>query len=160
MIVVSDTSPIRALEHLEQLHLLHMLFKEVLIPPAVVDELERPTSKLHPLALSGHSFIVVRQPVRTALLDRLRQEVDRGEAEAIALAVEVKAGTIPIDESAGRAVAAREGITTMGAIGVLLRAKSAGLIPALRPLVERLEAELNFFMSATLRANALKSAGE
>ena len=42
MIVISDTSPIRALAHLDQLQLLYRIFQEVLIPPAVADELERP----------------------------------------------------------------------------------------------------------------------
>jgi predicted nucleic acid-binding protein len=160
MIVVSDTSPIRALAHLDHLPLLEKLFHEVLIPPAVSEELERPKSTLPPLSLVAHGFIIVRAPTDEALLDRLRQELDLGEAEAITLAIEVKAGTILVDESAGRAVAVREGITTMGAIGVLLRAKRAHMIPAVRPLLQRLEHELNFFMSQPLLEQALRSVGE
>ena len=54
MIVVSDTSPVRALAHLDQLDLLRRLFEQVLIPPAVADELERPKSKLAPVPLESY----------------------------------------------------------------------------------------------------------
>ena len=160
MIVVSDTSPIRALAHLDQLELLRTLFQQVLVPPAVADELERPTSKLPPIALVPYRFILVRAPASQLEIDRLHAELDLGESEAIALALEVRADLLLVDERAGRAVATREGLTTLGAVGVLVRAKRAGLLPAVRPLIERLENELNFFMSASLRKDALKSAGE
>jgi predicted nucleic acid-binding protein len=160
MIVVSDTSPVRALAHLEQLDLLRRLFQQVLVPPAVADELEHPKSKLLPIPLDAYDFLVVRAPADQKAIVRLGRELHRGEAEAIALALEVHADWLLVDESDGRAVAHREGIASMGAIGVLLRAKQDGMIPSLRPLLQRLEDELNFFVGKALREQALRTAGE
>ncbi len=160
MIVVSDTSPIRALAHLEQLQLLSRLFDQVLIPPAVADELERPKSTLPPLSLDPYRFVRVQSPVDQSLVIRLQHDLDAGESQAIALALEVGAELLLIDERAGRSIAAREGLLTMGAVGVLLRAKSAGLVPAIKPLIDRLESELHFFVARSLRDEALRSAGE
>ncbi len=56
-IVVSDTSPIRALAHLDHLRLLEGLFGEVLIPPTVVRELEQPRLRFKPVVVSGLSFV-------------------------------------------------------------------------------------------------------
>src|SRR5690349_12455122 len=107
MIVVSDASPIRALAHLNELRLLRDLFGEVFIPPAVAAELETPASTLTPVSLSPYAFVLVRDPRDRSLVDRLRKELDAGEAQAIALAIEAHAKTLLIDENKGRAAALR-----------------------------------------------------
>lgn len=159
MIVVSDTSPIRALDYLGLLPILHELFDQVLIPPAVRDELTLPLPKFAAVELSRYDFVEVRNPQDQDRLTQLLRTLDRGEAEALTLALERHSPLILIDELKGRRVAAELGIVPLGAIGVLLRAKSRGLITEIRPHIEKLD-ELRFFMSAALKTNALRMAGE
>jgi uncharacterized protein len=65
-----------------------------------------------------------------------------------------------IDESVGRAAARHHGLLPVGVLGVLLRARQQGLVGPLRPLLDRLESELNFFIAAPLRQEVLMRAGE
>ncbi len=159
-IVVSDTSPIRALVHLGHIQVLHELFNDVLIPPAVVSELERPRSRLTPVRLSELPFLCVQSPRNRSVVNELQATLGPGESEAIALALEVKAEALLIDESAGRATALQHGLRPVGALGVLLQAKQQGLIGPLKPLLTRLESELNFYIADPVRREVLTRAGE
>ena len=94
MLVVSNTSPILNLAIVNQLILLHHQFGEILIPDAVLDELkvseERPGSQAIREAISS-GWIQGRDVSDGPLTQLLKQTLDRGEAEAIALAIELKA---------------------------------------------------------------------
>jgi uncharacterized protein len=159
-IVVSDTSPIRALAHLQSLSWLGDLFASVVVPPAVARELENPPSSMQIVVLSAWSFIAIQSPQSAQRVAELKLTLDLGEAEAIALAEQIGAQAVLIDESAGRAVAMNCGLTVVGTIGVLLRAKQLGLCPAIEPLLTRLQQELNFFISPALRQRVLQQANE
>ncbi len=159
-VVVSDTSPIRALSHLGHLGLLSNLYDEVFIPPAVLFELETPKSKLAPINMQGIPFLHVQSPRNRTVVDDLKTILDAGEAEAIALALEIGADALLIDETAGRAAARRRGLAVTGVLGVLIDAKKEGLVGAVAPFLDRLQAELDFFISAELRAETLRRAGE
>lgn len=74
-------------------------------------------------------------------------ELDEGEAEAIALALERGIAAILIDERDSNAAARELGLKPVGVIGLLLRAKSAGLVDRVVPLVQRLREELRFHMT-------------
>jgi uncharacterized protein len=159
-IVVSDTSPIRALAHLGHLEVLHLLFREVLIPPAVLAELELPRSRFAPLAIRSLSFICVQAPTDRTTTDRLLGRLHPGEAEAIALAIEVHADAILVDEAAGRAAAREFGLLPIGVLGTLLRARQRGLVGPLAPMLDSLQHELGFFISDDLRSEILMRAEE
>jgi predicted nucleic acid-binding protein len=94
VLVVSDTSPIRALAHLGMLNLLQALFAEVLVPPAVRHELRHPPPGLPAIDLSPLAFIKVQTPQNQAQVLQFRRQLDVGEAEALALAVEVHASVL------------------------------------------------------------------
>jgi uncharacterized protein len=83
-----------------------------------------------------------------------------GESEAIALALEPKATHLLIDERDGRIMAAAAGLVPLGVLGLLIEAKKAGLIPLVRPLVERLMSEIDFRVTASVLQQALPLAGE
>jgi predicted nucleic acid-binding protein len=158
-IVVSDTSPVRALAHLGLTHLLGALFDRVLIPPAVLAELSRVGIDLS--APSGPPpWLEVRAPADAQGVADLLRELDRGESEAITLAIEVGSTELLIDESDGRQVARRMGLEPVGVIGLLIRAKARGHPVVVLPLLDRLQSELNFFISAALRAEAGRLSGE
>jgi len=158
--VVSDTSPIRALGHLGLLDLLRDLFGQVLVPPAVASELRLPPGSLSAVEVGQLPFVQVQAPHSLAQVQRFLQSLDPGESEALALALEVRAAAILIDEAAGRAMAKQVGLPLVGVVGILLRAKQRGLIPLVGPLMDRLENDLGFFLSAKVRAEVLRLAGE
>lgn len=163
MLAVSDTSPISNLAAIGRLDLLHIQFPELWIPNAVATELNA-----HPdpvalaainAALSG-GWMRIAKPPDTPLLRMLQLNLDLGEAHAIALAVDLTAGIIVIDEQEGRRFAAQAGLSFTGTLGILLRAKRSGHIPALRPEVEALRVKARFFLSSSLESEILAVAGE
>lgn len=133
---------------------------QVLVPPAVERELQQPPGVQPLVTVTQISFIQVQAPQDQARVQQLLQQLDPGESEALALALEVRAATLLIDETRGRAVAQQLGVPISGTLGVLLQAKSLGLVPAVQPLLDSLEADLGFFLSPQLRADVLRLAGE
>src|ERR1043166_347662 len=113
MIVVSDTSPLTALLTVGEAKILAQLFGEAVIPEAVERE-----------PVQTHAALPAWLRVR-ALKDVLKaksyaQSVDRGEAEAIALAEELRADHLLIDERKGRRLAQQHGVPVVGLLGVIL----------------------------------------
>lgn len=161
MIVVSDTSPLSYLSKLERLNLLPRIFGEVMLPPGVLAEwdLDQAADSARELAQQSGWLKIVAPENETAVAD-LQRWIDRGEAEAIVLAQELNADLLLMDDGDGREMAEQRGLKVTGVLGVLLRAKRSGLIPAIRPDLERLLNETNFFCSATLIQSVLTLAGE
>jgi predicted nucleic acid-binding protein len=157
--VVSDTSPIRALNFLGELSVLRMLFDRVLVPPAVNDELTLPLPQFAAVDLLQHDFIEIRSLQSRRQVQQLLYRLDLGESEALALALEARIPLVLMDEKAGRQIAAQHGIVALGTLGILLRAKRRGHFSEIRPLIEQLD-ELKFFMSSKLKESVLRLAGE
>lgn len=159
VLVVSDTSPIRALAHLDRLDLLGSLFDEVLIPPAVARELRAPR-RAAALEPSPISHLTLTERPKPESFQSIPVELDAGEAEAIALALERGITAILIDERTADAAARRLGLMPVGVLGILLQAKSAGLIDRIIPLVQRLRGELRFRMTDELQEQVRRLANE
>lgn len=153
MIVVSDTSAITALLQVGQEALLKGLYREVLIPETVQQEL----LQTHPLL---PTFLSSARVLNISEVQRLATELDLGEAEAIALAKERHADLLLMDELEGRRVALREGVPFIGLLGVLVQAKQTGHIASVRHLIAELEAVADFRLSAEVKAVAFRKAGE
>jgi hypothetical protein len=86
--------------------------------------------------------------------------LDRGEAEAIALAVEMSADWILLDETDARNAASRAGLRVTGVLGILLGAKQRGEIALLKPEIEALRTQARFFIATRLEKEVLRMAGE
>ena len=157
---MSDISPIRALGHLGRLVWLENLFQQVMLPPAVSRELSHPPAALPPIEVRNFAFLTVQAPAQLQRVSTLRTFLDVGEAEAIALAEEVQANVVLIDELAGRSFARQCGFVVQGTLGILLQAKQVGLCTEVRPQLDRLQQEINFFVSPQLRTAILRQAGE
>lgn len=163
MAVVSNTSPILALSAIEHLYLLQKQFDEVLIPEAVLAELKtdtdfRGTQVIRQAIEAG--WLKVKSIQNTRLAQALAMEIDYGEAEAIALALETQSPIILLDEYDGRAKARALGLRPIGVLGVLLRAKQDGSIDSLRATISSLQKDVGFFVSEELCIAILKQAGE
>jgi uncharacterized protein len=110
VIVVSDTSPINNLAAINQLQLLQQLYGTILIPEAVYRELTDPSFPVAGAAeVQTFDWIQILSVTDRTVVEALGNELDVGEAEAIALALalETKAELVLIDERRGRLVAGR-----------------------------------------------------
>jgi uncharacterized protein len=164
VIVVSDTSPITNLAAIGQLSLLQQLYTTIVIPKAVYNEMVD-VGKPVPGAIEVQTFSwiqtqTVTNAQRVLDIQTSQDEIDLGEAEAIALALELNAGLLLMDERRGRAVAMNLGLNVTGLLGVLLQAKRNGYISLVKPLMDRLIEEADFRVSSELYATALKASGE
>jgi predicted nucleic acid-binding protein len=92
------------------------------------------------------------------LLRILRLQLHAGEAEAIALATDLKADIVLIDEQEGRLLDSKAGLAVTGVLGVLLRAKRKGEIAAVKPEIDLLRSKAGFFVSPLLEALVLVAA--
>lgn len=160
MIVVTDTSVVLNLCLLGLEHVLPGLLGEVLAPPAVMDEFNRLVevdSRFHALAFP--SFIAIRTPCTIQPL-LLTPRLHRGECEALALAAEIQASRVLMDERAGRAVASMLGIQCVGLLGILIEARRNNMVSQLAHHLERLQTEARFWFTPELRLQVLQLAGE
>ena len=126
MLVVSDTSPLNYLVLVEAIEVLPQLFTEVFVPMAVIDELrhERAPQVVRNWVRDPPPWLQIRSP-------RVLLEIpglDLGEMEAIALAEELSADAILVDERDAAKVASNRGILAVGTLAVLARAIVNGLI--------------------------------
>jgi len=160
-IVVSDTSPLRALQVLSLVQLLEDMYREVIIPPQVAAELARPQRRFAAFDLHKWPFIRVERSQNIGLLAQIQtRQLDPGETEALALALEKSAVLLLIDERLGRRVATEMGLHPVGTLGILLQAKQQGLVAAIRPLINQLQVQIDFRLSPALTAEVLRIAGE
>ncbi len=161
MIYVANTTPLIGLAVIQRFDLLRQLFGELIIAQAVYDE----------AVTAGREAGGAKQEVSTAtwiktvsVKDRLAVEVlldemDTGEAETIVLARELNADWVLMDEKKGRRKLTELGLKKIGTVGILLKAKQARLVPAIRPDLEQLR-QSGFSISQSVIDAVLRQASE
>lgn len=161
MSIVSDASPLIALARIGQLDLLPKLYETLLLPDAVWNEVVSQGARLPGASATETAEWIMRRTVQNPTLVRaLRQDLDAGEAEAIALAIEIDPELLLMDEKRGRETARHLDLEYIGIIGVLIEAKHSGLVAAIRPHLDSLRQEASFFISDALYQRVLRDAGE
>jgi predicted nucleic acid-binding protein len=161
LIVVSDTSPLLNLIRIGHLELLHALYLEVTIPPAVQHELVASFegSPLLDAAMSA-GWLRVIKPVDGMRVAQLTAHLDAGESEAIVLAQELRSDLLLMDERKGRQIAFSLGLNTVGLLGILVEAKREGHIQRVKPLLDALVNQAKFWVGAQLYRRVLDEVGE
>lgn len=130
-LIVADTTPISCLLRIGRPDLLTRPFPDLRIPAEVAAELDRGATVIGDWrSMIPHIQIEFVQP--SPLLRLLEEELDAGEAAALALGVSLHADLVLLDELRGRMIARRLGLTVTGTLGLVVRAKRSGMIPAAR----------------------------
>lgn len=160
MQVVCNTSPILNLAIIGKIDLLKEQFGVLHVPKAVQDELrvdeDRPGSKFIRKAFKD-GWIKVVPLSNSGMTDILRAELDGGESEAIALAFQMHAKLILLDERDARRVAARLKLKTTGVLGVLLKAYRMKHLPDLSGALRDLKVKAGFHLSDEIVASILQA---
>ena len=150
MPIVSNSGPLIALARIQRLDLVPAVLQSILIPPAVAREIE-PSIPVLPAWVSVKVLSSEWAPLTS------RGRLGDGEREAIALAIEIGANAVLMDERAGRRVAEQGGLKVIGTLGLLLEAKRAGHIRTIRAELDKL-LETSFFLSQELYDQLLRLA--
>lgn len=161
MKIVSNSSPLITLARIGRLDILLQLYSEIVIPEAVwhevvVEGAEQPGAE----AIRSAPWIVRQAVANRPLVRALQQELDAGEAEAIALAMEIGTALLLMDERLGRDTARHLGIRYTGVVGVLIEAKHKGLVQTIKPLMDALRDMAGFRVSEALYQRILQDEGE
>ena len=157
--LICDTSPIQYLHQLELLHILPALGEQVLVPPAAVEELEAGRSLGVNLPdLDGLDWVTVQRPISELALP-LVSNLGPGETEVLMLALEMRNVVVVLDDALAREITETLDLHLTGTLGLLLDAKQAGLVPAVRPLLDRLQS-LQFRLAPHTYSAVLRLAGE
>ncbi len=161
MIVVSNTTPLIGLAVIHRFDLLRRFFGEITIPQAVYDESviagrEAGGAKQEILAADWIKVVAVKDRLA---VDILLDELDLGEAETIVLAREINADWVLMDERKGRRKLAQLNQQKIGTLGILLKARQIGFLPALKPELELLRKN-GFSISQQIVDEILQQAGE
>jgi hypothetical protein len=160
MIVISDTTAVSSLYRIGKLELLQILFHEIILPPAVFEELLELEKFGYDIStIKNADWIQVKHATNQALIFDLAETLDLGESEAIALAQEMQADLLLIDEKRGRLKANELGIATTGLVGVITQLKKAGYIEAVKPLLDELR-NTGFWIHDHFYQKILASEGE
>lgn len=161
MTIVSNTSPISKGAKVGQLDLMQQLYGVILIPSAVYEELlDEGAGEIVITAVQSAVWLELHPVQNQELVNQLRDRVNVGEAEAIALAVEVEATRLLIDERLGRQAATNLGLKVTGLVGILLLAERQNLIMKVKPIMDDLTTQANFRISSQLYVDVLSAAGE
>ena len=158
LLAVSNSSIIIALARICHLDLMEKLFKKVIVPEAVWKEVTVEGKPGHEKILRT-GFIHVEKTGNKRLVALLEEFVDRGEAEAIVLALERNADLLLIDDRDARNLAKKLGLQVMGTLGVIALAKYRGLIPKAKPIINKL-IETGFWISRKLLEEFLRELSE
>ena len=161
---ISDSSTLIHLAGIGRLELLKVFYGKILITPAVWKEVveegrERPGAmEVREAHESG--WVEVIAPGNKSVVRLLERELHKGEAEAIALAIERRPEVIFLDESEARRVANVYGLSKTGVIGILIRAKLEGKVASLREELDRLREEAGFWVGDEIYWRALNAVTE
>lgn len=157
---VTNTSPLIFLAKLDRLELLRKAADEIFVPSAVIEEIRQHADEAsEKIEETLSSWLQVKQVRDRQIIDVLLADLDYGEAEAIALAREMGADRIVMDDLDARRLAWRLNLNVIGTLGLLLGARLRGELASLKQEIDRLHRE-GFRVSAALVEAVLREAGE
>lgn len=147
--IISDASCLILLDKIGHLEILHQLFGTIITTGVIAQEFDRPLPE----------WAQLQEPADKNYQNIIQASLDKGEASAIALAVEIDDCLLIIDDLKGRHFALQLGLTITGTLGVIVDAKHSGHIQSVKPIMEKIR-QTNFRVSDKIEQLILKLAGE
>ena len=147
--IICDTSCFIVLTNIGNLDLLQKVYGQIFTTPEVASEYGE----------NLPDWIVIEQAVNIQMQQLLELQLDKGESSAIALALGTPECTVILDDIKARKIAERLGLEITGTIGVIIKAKLIGIIPSIKPLIEKIKAT-NFRLTTDIETQALVAAKE
>lgn len=158
--LVINTGPLLALiAGIGDLSLLEKLYKRVLVPVEVCQEIEAGGASGFGVSEFRRSSFIEKRSNFLNITPFLRNALDLGEASVIQLALDENIHTVCIDESVGRRIARLNGLKLTGSIGVLIRAKQDGFDFSMREAINRMQSQ-GIYVSQKVVDFALKQVNE
>ena len=158
-ITIVNTSPLFYLHRLGLLELLNKLYGHITVPEAVEKELKEGQAQGEDVPqLENHPWVEIKSVSMPRYL-QLIADLGPGESEVLALATNHPSALVILDDKLARRIAEMQGFRLTGTAGVLVQAKQKGLVPALKPVIEKL-LDLNFRLKPDFVKATLELAGE
>ncbi len=158
-IVMANTSPIFYLHRLDCLDILRKLYGRIIIPQAVVNELEAGKRVGEDVPeIKDYEWIIVKE-VNVPSFISIITDLGQGEAEVLALACEEKDTLVIIDDALARRIAKLRGLRLTGTAGVFLKAKAKNHITEIKPFLSKMK-DVGFYLTNNLISEILRIAGE
>ena len=157
--IICNTSPLQYLHQIGQLSIIPALVGSIIVPPAVLIELDAGIAKGLDLPQPETlKWVRIQAPI-SAKAASLITDLGPGESQVLMLALEMPGSVALLDDALARRVAVAKGIPIKGTLGLLLDAKRAGHLTVVRPSLDRLQ-ELGFRLAQQTQDAVLKLAGE
>jgi predicted nucleic acid-binding protein len=147
--IISDTSCFILLSNIGELELLHKVYGTIVTTLDISIEFGEPIPE-------WVEIVAVKDTLKQQLLE---MQIDKGESSAIALALETPNCTLILDDYKARKIAKHLNLKYTGTIGVIIKAKLIGVIPSIKPLLEKIK-KTNFRLAEDVESFALKQANE
>ena len=154
--IVSDASPLIVLLKTNNLSILKDLFEKITVPTAVYKEIT--AKEQEKIIFDKIDWIETRNIKNTQANVLLEKLIDKGEAEAIVLAKELKT-TLLLDDAKARKYAKLLNVEVIGTLGLLKIAKNRGVIPSVKKVIGDMLAE-GYYIEDKLITRILEDAGE
>ncbi len=146
--IIADTSCLILYEKIDRIGILQEMFSDLLVTKEVAAEFGE---------LPG--WITIQEATEKEQYKKLAEELGKGEASSIALALESEESLLIIDERKGRKIAEDLGVDIIGSLGVLVKAKERGVINEVREILELID-RTDFRISPSVRDAVLRQSGE
>jgi hypothetical protein len=156
---IVDAGPLLFLARLNRLDILKIGASRVLVPSAVLIEIQRKNDPATEIIHASYGNWLGECLITDQEILKMLPDLGKGEREVIAQAIEQKINSVVLDDLDARRIARRFGLIPTGTVGLLLAAKKKGLLPSLKEELERLK-EMGFWISESLWKEALKESGE
>jgi uncharacterized protein len=157
--VIVNTSPLLYLHQVGHLQLLQQLYGTIIVPPAVLQELE--VGKLQGVDVPEINSIewIQTRPVACATLIPAVIDLGQGEAEVLALGLETTNSLLIFDDQLARRIADLYKLKYTGTLGILVKARQAGYLASVAPVIVRLQSQ-GMWLTDKIINDVLKLAGE
>jgi predicted nucleic acid-binding protein len=147
--IISDTSCLIILTNINEIDLLRKLYGKIITTAEVAEEFGQTLPEWIEIRVASDEF---RQRI-------LELQIDKGEASAIALAIELSDSVVILDDYKARKLAESLGIQIIGTIGIIIKAKRQGVIESIKPFLQKIR-QTDFRISEEIEKRALEESGE